>query len=88
MSIVAKGLEFPCNYPIKVMGPNTDEFESVVIEIVSTHQDRMFPELIRRKNSSNGKYRSITIPVDVNTREDLEEIYRSLSENDMVLWTL
>lgn len=88
MSIVAPGLEFPCNYPIKVMGPNDDRFEQRVIDTVSAHQDRMFVELIRRRQSSNKTYRSITIPVDVTSREHLEQIYQALSELDEVLWTL
>ena len=88
MSIVAKGLEFPCNYPVKVMGRNDPAFEPAMIELIAPHQKRMFPELTRRKESTNGKYLSLTIPVDVDTREHLEQIYQSLSESDWVLWTL
>ncbi len=88
MSIVAPGLEFPCNYPVKVMGPNQDEFEQQVIDVISAHQERMFVELIRRRQSSNNTYRSITVPVDVNSREHLEQIYQALSDLDVVLWTL
>lgn len=81
-------LEFPCHFPIKVMGATASDFKINVIDIVKTH----FPELgdkhINERPSSNNKYISLTVTVYVTSREQLDNIYRELHACEHVLMSL
>ncbi len=81
-------LEFPCHFPIKVMGASTAEFKPCVIEIVKKHIPELVDEHINERPSSNNKYISLTLTVYVNSREQLDNIYRDLHACEHVLMSL
>jgi len=81
-------LEFPCHFPIKVMGATNGAFKGSVIDIVKTHIPEFCDEHIRERPSSNNKYISLTVTVYVSSREQLDNIYRELHTCEHVLMSL
>ncbi len=80
-------MQFPCSYPLKVMGLNTEEFKSAVISIVRKHMD------IEKVTSSSelsrtGKYLSITVTFIAQSRAQLDALYQELNDHELVLMTL
>jgi putative lipoic acid-binding regulatory protein len=81
-------LEFPCQFPIKVMGRSNPDFGSVVIEIVSRHVQDLFEQAVTIKPSKDGNYLSVTVIVQANSKQQLDSIYQDLSGHPQVLMTL
>lgn len=81
-------LEFPCHFPIKVMGVTTGEFKITVIEIVKKHIPELADEHINERPSSNNKFISLTLTVHVTSRVQLDNIYRELHACEHVLMSL
>ncbi len=81
-------LDFPCEFPIKAMGKDTAEFHLVVRALVEAHTGPLPDDAIRRALSRNGRFVSITITVNAESQEQLDDIYRSLSGHDDVLMAL
>ncbi len=81
-------LEFPCHFPIKVMGATASDFKISVIDIVKSHIPELVDEHINERPSSNNKYISLTVTVYVTSREQLDNIYRELHACEHVLMSL
>lgn len=81
-------LQFPCSFPIKVMGHHTPEFEMLVAELVSRHAGELPEGSVRSRTSSNSRYLAVTITIEAQSREQLDKIYRSLSDTPQVLLVL
>ncbi len=77
-------IEYPCVFPIKVMGAAVAGFEQGVAT-VAQHFDAAFDAtLTERRPSSGGKYMGLTLHVNVTSREQLDELYRTLSTHPLV----
>lgn len=87
-SIGQQLLNFPCEFIIKVFGLATDEFETAVITIIRNHVTDVREDAFRSRPSKDGKYLAMTITVNVENREQLDDIYRSLSTNPLILMAL
>lgn len=81
-------LEFPCQFPIKVMGRNDEDFEFAVVQILRKHLPQLSEGAIRRRDSRQGNYASITIVIEANSREQLDAIYQDLTAAEQVLMAL
>lgn len=80
-------MEFPCSFPLKVMGLNGGQFESAVQAVVKKHlQDS--PVLFERRPSASGKYLSVTATFTATSREQLDTLYRELNSHELVVMTL
>jgi uncharacterized protein len=77
-------LRFPCDFPIKVMGSGGDAFIRDVLKIVLEHAPDFNPEAIETRPSSSGKYLSVTCLVRVESREQLDLLYRALTRHEWV----
>ena len=80
--------EFPCDFPIKVMGHRSDDFQALILGIVSRHAPDIDENQLRIQDSRNGRYRSVTVTVRAQNRDQLDAIYRDLSNHDRVVLTL
>jgi len=80
--------QFPCAFPLKAMGHNTDEFEVLVISIVPRHAPDLADHAVSSRLSSNGKYRSVTATFTAHSRAQLDALYTELSAHDQVLMLL
>ena len=79
---------FPCVFPVKVMGANSDDFESLVIGIVQKHASIAKEEAVINRLSRNGRFVSVTVHINAENREQLDAIYRELSAHERVLMML
>lgn len=81
-------LEFPCEFPIKVFGTASDEFETAVIMIIRKHIPNVREDFIRSRSSKDGKYLALTLTLHIEERATLDDIYRDLTACPQVLMTL
>ena len=80
-------MQFPCTFPLKVMGLNTEAFEAAVRSLVESHV-RSGPISYAKQPSRNGKYVSITATFTAESREQLDMLYRALHSHELVVMTL
>ncbi len=76
---------FPCSFPIKVMGKAADDFDILVVEIVRKHHPDVAKSAIKTKPSREGKYISVTVTIEAQNREHLDNIYLELTAHERVL---
>ena len=81
-------LEFPCRFPIKVMGRESESFRRVAVELVERHTGSIDEADIVEAASSKGNFVSLTVTITATSREQLDDIYRDLSESEVVLVAL
>ncbi|ACT49162.1 YbeD family protein [Methylotenera mobilis] len=81
-------IEFPCNFPIKVMGETQDIFTTTIIGLIQTIVPSFSAEQVEMRASSNGKYISLTCSVDVDSQAQLDDVYRLLTAHPLVKYTL
>ena len=77
-------IEFPCTFPVKVMGAVHPEFESAILETVRKHAPDTEPHHITTRPSSKGNYTGATVHVNVENQEQLDNIYRDLTSHELV----
>ena len=77
-------IEYPSAFPIKVMGARVDGFVHAVTEIAKHFDPDFDAATIELRESSGGKYLGVTITVTATSREQLDELYRTLSTHPMV----
>ena len=81
-------IEYPCEFPIKVMGLTQAGFAQNVLEIVKRHAPDFDGATMEMKSSKQGKYLSITCTVNATSREQLDTLYRELCDHPMVVMAL
>jgi len=78
-------IEFPCeNYPIKIVGEAIDDYDAIMIDIVRVHAGDFDLERIRVQESSNGRFRSLTIYITATGKDQLVNIHRDLTAHPHV----
>jgi putative lipoic acid-binding regulatory protein len=77
-------IEYPSAFPIKVMGEQADGYLEAVIAIARQFDPGFDPASIETRASSGGKYLGVTITVTATSREQLDELYRTLSSHPLV----
>lgn len=81
-------LEFPCDFPIKVMGRKEAGFRQVVLALVEAHAGPIDAERVQLRESRDGNFVSLTLRVRTENQSQLDAIYTSLSGHDQVLLVL
>jgi uncharacterized protein len=81
-------LEFPTDFPLKIMGRNTAEFRSLVLGIVRRHAGDLAPENIAEKPSRNGAFLGLTCTFRATSRAQLDALYEELTACEKVLVVL
>jgi putative lipoic acid-binding regulatory protein len=85
MSPVNESLfEFPCDFPIKIMGKSHPEFAETIVTVVRQFDNEVDASRIETRPSSGGNYTGLTVTVRATSREQLDEIYRALTGHPMV----
>lgn len=77
-------MEFPCDFPIKVMGLTQDEFIPEITKIVQTHAPDFEASTLETRFSSKGTYLSITVTIRATSKEQLDALYLALTSHPMV----
>ena len=81
-------LEFPCTFPIKIMGRTQDGFAQTVVEVVRRHAPDFDAATLEMRTSSAGNYLSVTATVNATSRDQLDDLYRELVAHPMVAMVL
>ncbi len=77
-------IEYPSAFPIKVMGAAVEGFEEAVVAVALQFDATFDPATVERRPSKGGNYLGLTITVTATSREQLDELYRTLSTHPMV----
>ncbi|SFP53557.1 hypothetical protein SAMN05216419_10069 [Nitrosomonas cryotolerans] len=77
-------IEYPCDFPIKVMGKAQADFAPVILAIVKHHAPDFDAETLTVKTSRNATYLSITCTIRATSRIQLDSLYQALSNHPMV----
>ena len=77
-------IEFPCDFPIKIMGARVDGFAQAVVEVVQRFDAGFDPAGIEMRASSKGNYLALTCTVRAVSQTQLDDLYRALSSHPMV----
>ena len=88
--LLAEGslLDFPCDFPIKVMGRKAPGFAQAVTEIVRRHAPDFDPASVEMRPSRQGRYLSVTCVVRATSREQLDALYQELCDHPSVVMVL
>jgi uncharacterized protein len=81
-------MEFPCQFPIKAMGKAEDDFDVLVVGIVRNHVSDISENAVKSRLSKEGKFMSITVTVEAESKQQLDNIYLELTAHEKVLWAL
>lgn len=77
-------LEFPCEFPIKIMGARVDDFAQTVLGVVLRHAPDFDAATMQMRPSSKGNYLSITCTVNTTSQAQLDALYVELSSHPLV----
>ncbi len=77
-------IEYPSQFPIKVMGAKVDGFVYAVTQIAERFDPAFDAAMVELRSSKAGNYLGVTITVTATSREQLDDLYRALSSHPMV----
>jgi uncharacterized protein len=77
-------IEFPCDFPIKIMAATQDGLADAILEIVGRHAPDFDGATMEMRASKAGKYLSFTCTVRATSRAQLDALYRELSGQSWV----
>ncbi len=81
-------LEFPCRFPIKVMGRDIPEFHPDVLAIITKHAGEISADDVHTQPSSKGSFVSLSVTITVENRQQLNDVYSALQANEQVMMVL
>lgn len=73
--------QFPCQFPLKIMGPSHAPLETVVLSIVQTYVPEFNASHISIKASKTGKYQSLTAMIQLSDKSQVIGIYSDLAKH-------
>jgi len=81
-------LQFPTDYPIKVVGRPSDEFRARVHGIMLRHAPNLDPDRVSERLSENGNFLSISYTIVAESREQVVALATDLKACEGVLMIL
>ncbi|OUR73323.1 transcriptional regulator [Methylophaga sp. 41_12_T18] len=81
-------IEFPCDFDVKAMGPSSEDFDAIVVDIIRHHVDDIKEGAVTTKQSSGGKFTSVTVTIYATSKAQIDAIYRELSAHEQVKYVL
>jgi putative lipoic acid-binding regulatory protein len=85
---VAGGLQFPTDYPLKVVGRPTEEWRARVHAIVLRHAPDLEPQRVSERLSANGNFVSMSYLLRAESRAQIEALVRELQGCEGVVMLL
>lgn len=77
-------IEFPCEYPIKVMGRNAEDFQEIVIAVMTRHAGMIADHQVKARPSGKGTFVSITVTITATGKPQLDAIFADLKATGRV----
>ena len=81
-------IEFPCEFPIKMMGRDTPAFRETMRTLVEGHAGAVDDSRVQSTVSPNGRFVSVTITITATSQQQLDAIYHDVSAHADVLMAL
>jgi putative lipoic acid-binding regulatory protein len=81
-------VEYPCDFPIKILGHTRAGFAQAILEVVRRHAPEFDGAAMEMRSSKRGKYLSLTCVIRARSREQLDGLYRELCDHPMVVMVL
>ena len=88
MSAETQLVEYPCDFPIKILGHTRAGFAQTILEIVRRHAPEFDGAAMEMRSSKRGKYLSLTCVIRATSREQLDVLYRELCDHPLVVMVL
>jgi uncharacterized protein len=73
-------IEFPCDYPVKVIGRSAPDFLDQVVAIVRRHDTSITMDRVKEKPSREGNYTSITVSLRATGEPQLKAMFGDLKQ--------
>ena len=77
-------IEFPCDYPVKVMGRSVPEFEQVITDVFERHDPGFSRERMTQRISREGRFISLTVFITATGKPQLEALHQDLMSTGLV----
>jgi uncharacterized protein len=81
-------LEFPCEFPLKIMGRNEAGFRALVVSLIEPHAGPLAADGIHTRHSRDGNFVALTLTLRAASQAQLDAVYGALSGHDQVLMVL
>jgi putative lipoic acid-binding regulatory protein len=78
-------IEYPCDFPIKIMGRSQKDLTQTVLSIVKNHAPDFDDTTLEVRASKNGTYLSLTCTIWATSRAQLDALYQELHDHPMVM---
>jgi putative lipoic acid-binding regulatory protein len=77
-------LEFPCDFPLKIMGASDAGFAQAIADVVLRHAPDFDASTMEMRASKGGNYLSLTCTVRAVSQAQLDALYRELTAHPAV----
>jgi hypothetical protein len=81
-------LEYPCDFPVKILGNTQVGFAQAVLDVVKRHAPDFDAATMELRASKRRKYLSVTCVIRATSREQLDGLYQELCDHPMVVMVL
>ncbi|MCU7851234.1 MAG: DUF493 domain-containing protein [Candidatus Thiodiazotropha sp. (ex Monitilora ramsayi)] len=81
-------LQFPCDFPIKVMGKAEPGFDTLIVELVRKHAPDLHEGSVTSRSSKGGKWVSVTVTLRAESKSQIDAIYLDLTAHEKVVMAL
>jgi putative lipoic acid-binding regulatory protein len=81
-------IEFPCEYPVKVMGKNVAKFSEMILEIIRLHAPDLRDENISFRPSQNNNYLAVNVIIYATGTQQLQALFDDLKASGLVSMVL
>ncbi len=81
-------IQFPCAYPIRVIGEHSETFVRDVVAVVRQHDETLTPDAVSLRQSKQGRYESVRITITATGEAQLKAMHTALMEIDEVKMVL
>jgi len=88
MSEADELFQFPCDFPIKVMGRDSESFRTLTLAIIERHAGPLAASQITERMSREGRFLALTYTIRAESRAQLDSIYQDLTDSGIVLVAL
>lgn len=88
MTLTDSLIEYPCDFPIKVLGLSHQGFAQTIAEVVMRYDPNFNAATMEMRPSSGARYIGLTCTVHVTSREQLNALYQELSDHPQVAMVL
>lgn len=81
-------IEFPCEYPIKVMGPAAPDFKACILDVLVESATSYLQETVAVVDSRNGRFQSVRVTIQAQSEDHLANLHQCLKATGRVQMVL